>query len=98
MQIYRPIRDDDEARCPYCGGDRRELHDQIFSVDDRPYRCDECRKFYYVRQEFKVTHVSSPDCSLNNTEHSYVILRPIGGLKRAPYCERCGKTKPLIDD
>ena len=89
MSDYSDEYDDCNAVCPYCG-DTYQVEGESYSEDDTDITCDECGKRYYLRQDFSVTHVSTPDCTLNGEQHKW---RPInitsGSHDFCSVCDKC---------
>lgn len=93
MSEYEETSNSRGRVCPYC---RHEYQPEgeDFSEDRREEECGGCGKYYYAEDVFSVRHVAVPDCELNDESHDWRDKELRGG-RRHPFCEKCGKCKPI---
>lgn len=92
MSEYHDQCDDNDSICPYCGT-RYQVECEGYSEDWEEIECDDCGKNYHMHQSFSVTTFTSPDCSLNGSEHVWEMVDLNNG-KRHEFCTVCDKCRP----
>lgn len=89
MQKYRERRDNEKAICPYCG-DSYQVEEVDYDDDEGVEKCCNCGKIYWLSQVFTVTHVTKPDCGINNIEHKWErFTRQDGSV--VVFCDVCNR-------
>lgn len=86
VQKYDDQYDNNNSICPYCG-DEYQVEAEDYSEEPRAVQCQECMMMYYLRQNFEVTHIATPDCELNGEKHKFEIMEN----KTFKKCCICGK-------
>lgn len=75
-----------DSVCPYCQHSF-QVEAEDYSEDTREVVCFGCKKKYWLRQDFDVTHYSTPDCELNGQQHQW-LATVTPGYERCEECDR----------
>ena len=94
--IYGTVYDDCNVVCPYCE-DKYQPEPEDTNEESRIRKCENCGKNYHLHQSIDISHVTDPDCEINNQEHDF-LLKQLKNGEKAYFCKKCDKCKLYNED